>query len=187
VCGDYLQPLQLPKSIRKPDHVAVYFPGSTIGNLEPEIATDFLRRVCRLCGKSGGLIIGVDLQKDRAVLEAAYNDSAGVTAEFNLNLLVRANRELGADFNLPLWRHQAVYNERHGRIEMHLISEAEQTVHVGGEEFHFSRGETIITEFSYKYTQEGFARLAVSAGFRLARVWTDPQQLFAVFHFTVAE
>jgi L-histidine Nalpha-methyltransferase len=187
VCGDYLQPLHLPKSLRKPDHVAVYFPGSTIGNLEPEIATDFLRRVCRLCGKSGGLIIGVDLPKDRAVLEAAYNDSAGVTAEFNLNLLVRANRELGADFDLPLWRHQAIYNERHGRIEMHLISEAEQTVHVGGEEFHFLRGEKIITEFSYKYTQEAFARLAVSAGFRLARVWTDPQQLFAVFHFTVAE
>jgi dimethylhistidine N-methyltransferase len=187
VCGDYLQPLQLPKSRRKPDHIAVYFPGSTIGNLEPEIAADFLRRVCRLCGKSGGLIIGVDLQKDRAVLEAAYNDSAGITAEFNLNLLVRVNRELGANFDLPLWRHQAVYNERQGRIEMHLISEAEQTVYVGGKEFCFRRGEKIITEFSYKYTQEGFVRLAVSAGFRLARVWTDPGQLFAVFHFTVAE
>ena len=187
VCGDYLQELQLPRPLRKPDHVAVYFPGSTIGNMEPEVATEFLRRVCRLCGKSGGLIIGVDLQKDRAVLEAAYNDSAGVTAEFNLNLLVRANRELGADFDLPLWRHQAIYNERHGRIEMYLISEAEQMVHVGGEEFHFARGEKIITEFSYKYTQEGFARLAVAVGFRLARVWTDPQQLFAVFHFTVAE
>lgn len=187
VCADYLQPLQLPRATRKPDHVAVYFPGSTIGNLEPEIAQHFLRRVCRLCGKSGGLIIGVDLQKKREVLEAAYNDSAGVTAEFNLNLLVRANRELGADFDLALWRHQAIYNDRHGRIEMHLISEADQTVHVGGKEFHFSRGEKIVTEFSYKYTQEGFARLAVSAGFRLARVWTDPKQLFAVFHFTVAE
>jgi len=131
------------------------------------------------------LIIGVDLQKDRAVLEAAYNDSAGITAEFNLNILVRANRELGANFDLPLWRHQAIYNVRYGRIEMHLISEAEQTVHIGGEGFCFSRGEKIITEFSYKYTQEGFAQLAVSAGFRLARVWTDPKQWFAVFHFTV--
>jgi dimethylhistidine N-methyltransferase len=187
VCGDYLQPLQLPKSLRQPDHVAVYFPGSTIGNLEPEVAANFLRRVCRLCGKSGGLIIGVDLQKGREVLEAAYNDSAGVTAEFNLNLLVRANRELGADFDLPFWRHRAIYNERYGRIEMHLISEAGQTVHVGGRQFHFPRGEKIVTEFSYKYTQEGFARLAVSAGFRLARVWTDPRQLFAVFHFTVAD
>ncbi|HEY2615133.1 MAG TPA: L-histidine N(alpha)-methyltransferase, partial [Chthoniobacterales bacterium] len=172
VCADYLQPLQLPKSLRKPDHVAVYFPGSTIGNLEPEIAADFLRRVCRLCGKSGGLIIGVDLQKDRAILEAAYNDSAGVTAEFNLNLLVRANRELRADFDLPLWRHRAIYNEGPGRIEMHLISEVEQTAHVGGHEFHFEPGEKIVTEFSYKYTREGFTRLAESSGFRLARVWT---------------
>jgi len=187
VCADYLQPLRLPRATRKPDHVAGYFPGSTIGNLEPDVAQHFLRRVSRLCGESGGLIIGVDLRKDREVLEAAYNDSAGVTAKFNLNLLVRANRELGADFDLLLWRHQAIYNERHGRIEMHLISEAEQTVHVGGGKFHFLRGEKIITEFSYKYTQEGFARLAVSAGFRLARVWTDPKQLFAVFHFTVAE
>jgi dimethylhistidine N-methyltransferase len=188
VCGDYLQELQLPKPLRKPDHVAVFFPGSTIGNLEPAIALDFLRRVCRLCGKSGGLIIGVDLQKSREVLEAAYNDSAGVTAEFNLNLLVRANRELNADFDLSLWRHQAIYNEQEGRIEMHLISEAAQTVGVGGREFAFARGEKIITEYSYKHTLEGFARLAASAGFREAsRVWTDPQQLFAVFHFAVAE
>ena len=188
VCGDYLQDLQLPKPLRKPDHVAVVFPGSTIGNLEPEVAADFLRRVCRLCGKSGGLIIGVDLQKSREVLEAAYNDSAGVTAEFNLNLLVRANRELGADFDLPLWRHQAVYNEHEGRIEMHLVSEAAQTVHLGDREFRFERGEKIVTEFSYKYTLEGFTRLAVSAGFREAsRVWTDPERRFAVFHFAVAD
>jgi dimethylhistidine N-methyltransferase len=181
VCGDYLQELQLPRPLRKPDHVAVFFPGSTIGNLEPAVALDFLRRVCRLCGKSGGLIIGVDLQKNREVLEAAYNDSAGVTAEFNLNLLVRANRELGADFDLSLWRHQAVYNEREGRIEMHLISEAEQTVHVGGQEFAFARAEKIITEYSYKHTLDGFVRLAAAAGFREAsRVWTDPERLFAV-------
>jgi dimethylhistidine N-methyltransferase len=188
VCGDYLQELQLPKPLRKPDHVAVFFPGSTIGNLEPAVALDFLRRVCRLCGKSGGLVIGVDLQKSREVLEAAYNDSAGVTAEFNLNLLVRANRELGADFDLSRWRHQAIYNEREGRIEMHLISQAEQTVHVGGQAFTFALGEKIVTEFSYKQTVEGFARLAASAGFREAsRVWTDPDRLFAVFHFAVAE
>jgi dimethylhistidine N-methyltransferase len=188
VCGDYLQELQLPKPLRKPDHVAVFFPGSTIGNLEPAVAQDFLRRVCKLCGKDGGLIIGVDLQKKREVLEAAYNDSAGVTAEFNLNLLARANRELGADFDLARWRHQAIYNEREGRIEMHLISDGNQTVHVGGKEFAFARGEKIVTEFSYKQTLEGFARLAASAGFREAsRVWTDPDRLFAVFHFAVAE
>ena len=187
VCGDYLQELHLPRSLRKPDHVAVYFPGSTIGNLEPDVALDFLRRVCHLCGKSGGLIIGVDLQKDRAVLEAAYNDSAGVTAEFNLNLLARASRELGADFDLALWTHRAIYNEREGRIEMHLVSEIAQTVRVGGVDFHFWGGEKIVTEFSYKYTQDGFVAAATSAGFRLARVWTDPQQWFAVFHFTVAD
>jgi dimethylhistidine N-methyltransferase len=188
VCADYLQELQFPRPLRKPDHVAVFFPGSTIGNLEPHVAQDFLRRVCNLCGKSGGLIIGVDLKKSRKVLEAAYNDSAGVTAEFNLNLLVRANRELGADFDLSRWEHRAVYNEGEGRVEMHLISQAEQTVHVGGREFAFARGEKIITEFSYKQTVGGFTRLAASAGFREAsRVWTDPQQLFAIFHFAVAE
>jgi dimethylhistidine N-methyltransferase len=188
VCADYLQELQFPKPLRKPDHVAVFFPGSTIGNLEPPVAEDFLRRVCALCGKSGGLIIGVDLQKSRDVLEAAYNDSAGVTADFNLNLLVRANRELGADFDLERWKHRAVYNATQGRIEMHLVSQGPQTVRVGGREFAFSDGEKIITEFSYKQTLEGFARLAASAGFReAARVWTDPQQLFAIFHFAVAE
>src|SRR5947207_4155263 len=188
VCADYLQELQFPKPLRKPDHVAVFFPGSTIGNLEPPVAADFLRRVCRLCGQSGGLIIGIDLQKSREVLEAAYNDGAGVTAEFNLNLLVRANRELGADFDLRRWKHRAVYNESEGRIEMHLISAGKQAAHVGGREFAFADGEKIITEFSYKHTVEGFARLAASAGFREAsRVWTDPQQLFAIFHFAVAE
>jgi dimethylhistidine N-methyltransferase len=188
VCADYLQELQFPKPLRKPDHVAVFFPGSTIGNLEPPVAEDFLRRVCRLCGESGGLIIGIDLQKSREVLEAAYNDGAGVTAEFNLNLLVRANRELGADFDLARWKHRAVYNEVEGRIEMHLVSVGEQTVHVGGREFVFAGGEKIITEFSYKHTLEGFAHLAASAGFREAsRVWTDPQRLFAIFHFAVAE
>jgi dimethylhistidine N-methyltransferase len=188
VCADYLQELQLPKPLRKPDHVAVFFPGSTIGNLEPPVAQDFLRRVCRLCGQNGGLIIGIDLQKSRDVLEAAYNDRAGVTAEFNLNLLARANRELNADFDLARWKHRAVYNESEGRIEMYLISEGEQTVHIGGREFRFAAGEKIITEFSYKHTLDGFARLATSAGFREAsRVWTDPRKMFAIFHFAVAE
>ncbi len=183
VCADYLQPIELPTPSRTPDHVAVYFPGSTIGNLEPEVARDFLRRVCRLCGRSGGLIIGVDLQKPRDILEAAYNDSAGVTAAFNLNLLVRANRELGADFAIDRWRHLAVYNQSLGRIEMHLLSEGAQTVHLGDREFHFADGEKIITEYSYKHTRAGFAALAASAGFQLSRTWTDPREMFAVFHF----
>jgi dimethylhistidine N-methyltransferase len=187
VCADYLQSIHLPKPARTPEHIAVYFPGSTIGNLEPEMARDFLRRVCRLCGQSGGLIIGVDLQKPRAVLEAAYNDSAGVTAAFNLNLLVRANRELGADFDLSSWQHRAIYNQSLGRIEMHLVSTRAQTVHLGGREFHFLEGENIITEYSYKHTPEGFAGLAGSAGFRLSRTWTDARRWFAVFHFVVAD
>ena len=184
VCADYLQPFELPTPSRKPAHIAVYFPGSTIGNMHPEVAKHFLERVCRLCGKSGGLIIGVDLQKSKEVLEAAYNDNAGVTAAFNLNLLVRANRELGADFDLARWRHRAIYNQGAARIEMHLLSDGAQSVHLGESEFHFAPGEKIITEFSYKHTIEGFSTLAASAGFQFARVWTDPQKLFAVFHFT---
>jgi dimethylhistidine N-methyltransferase len=184
VCADYLQPLELPTPSRQPAHIAVYFPGSTIGNMQPEEARHFLQRVARLCGTSGGLIIGVDLQKSSDILEAAYNDGAGVTAAFNRNMLVRANRELGADFDLSRWRHRAVYNQEAARIEMHLLSEGKQTVHLGGREFAFAPGEKIITEFSYKHTVDGFAALAASAGFQLARVWTDPQKLFAVFHFT---
>jgi len=184
VCADYLQPFELPTPTRKPAHIAVYFPGSTIGNMVPHIAQHFLERVCRLCGHSGGLIIGVDLQKSRKVLEAAYNDSAGVTAAFNLNMLERANRELGADFDLSQWRHRAIYNEQAHRIEMHLVSECAQSVHLGERAFDFDAGEKIITEFSYKHTIESFSALAASAGFQLARVWTDPEKLFAVFHFT---
>ena len=187
VCADYVQRFKLPQPSRKPDHVAVYFPGSTIGNLEPQAAKDFLRQICRVCGPSGGLIIGVDLQKPRAILEAAYNDSAGVTAQFNLNLLVRANRELGADFNLACWHHRALYNEHEGRIEMHLISERDQIVRLGGESFCFGVNEEIITEFSYKHTIDGFSAMATSAGFRRAHYWSDPREMFAVFHFTVAE
>ncbi|HEY3601187.1 MAG TPA: L-histidine N(alpha)-methyltransferase [Chthoniobacterales bacterium] len=184
VCADYLQSLDLPTPARRPDHIAVFFPGSTIGNMEPHVARDFLERVARLCGHSGGLIIGVDLQKPRELLEPAYNDRAGVTAEFNLNLLVRANRELGADFKLRRWQHRAIYNEKASRIEMHLVSEGEQSVHLGGQKFHFDDGEKIITEFSYKHTLTGFTALAASAGFLPPRIWTDAKKYFAVFHFT---
>ncbi len=187
VCADYLQPIKLPTPKCTPDHVAVYFPGSTIGNLEPATALDFLRRVCRLCGRSGGLIIGVDLQKARDILEPAYNDRAGVTADFNRNLLLRANRELGANFILPCWRHRAIYNEQEGRVEMHLVSETDQVVRLGDQRFAFAANDKIITEYSYKHTPEGFAQLARSAGFKLAQTWTDAEQLFAVFHFTVAD
>ena len=187
VCADYLQPLRLPEPSRPPEHVAVYFPGSTIGNLEPPTAEDFLQRICRLCGRSGGLIIGVDLQKPVELLQAAYNDRAGVTAAFNLNLLARANRELAADFDLAAWRHRAIYNRELHRIEMHLVARAAQRVHLGGRIFDFAPGEKIITEYSYKHTPAGFAALARKAGFKLSRQWTDAQHLFAVFHFVVAD
>src|SRR5881396_3248953 len=128
VCADYLQPVVLPTPSRNAVHNIVYFPGSTIGNFEPTEATEFLRRVANVTRKNGGLLIGVDLKKEQDVLEAAYNDSVGVTAQFNLNLLERINRELGADFDLDQWRHRAIYNSGAGRIEMHLLSEIDQFV-----------------------------------------------------------
>src|SRR6266704_1610370 len=130
VCADYLQPVALPSTRRKAARNVIYFPGSTIGNFEPDEATQFLRRIAKVCCHGGALLIGVDLRKDQDVIEAAYNDTAGVTSQFNLNLLARANRELGADFDLQHWRHRAIYNSDAGRIEMHLISEIDQAVHV---------------------------------------------------------
>ncbi len=186
VCGDYLQPVVLPSPARKPARNVVYFPGSTIGNFEPDEALQFLRRVANVCRDNGGLLIGVDLKKQRDVLEAAYNDSAGVTAQFNLNLLARVNRELAADFDLECWRHRAIYNSDAGRIEMHLISDTDQFVHVDQHKFHFRRGEKIITEFSYKYSPEEFAALAAQAGFESVRTWTDDAHLFGVFYFSVS-
>jgi len=184
VCADYLQPVALPSSRHKATRNVIYFPGSTIGNFEPEEATMFLGRIANVCRQNGGLLIGVDLQKDRHILERAYNDTKGVTAQFNLNLLTRANRELGADFDLSRWRHRAIYNSSAGRIEMHLGSEIDQTVHVADYEFRFRSSEQIITEFSYKYTPEGFTALARRAGFEFARMWTDDARLFGVFYFT---
>src|SRR6266487_2460043 len=183
VCADYLQPVTLPSPRNKAARNVVYFPGSTIGNFEPNEAVEFLRRVANVSQRDGGLLIGADLKKDQHLLEAAYNDSAGVTAQFNLNLLDRLNRELGADFDLDQWRHRAIYNSSAGRIEMYLISEIDQFVHLDEYKFHFRRGEKIITEFSYKYAPEEFAALAGKAGFEFVRVWTDDARLFGVFYF----
>ena len=184
VCADYLQPVALPSPSRKAARNIVYFPGSTIGNFEPDEAAEFLRRIANVCHPDGGLLIGADLKKDPHVLEAAYNDSAGITAQFNLNLLDRVSRELGADFDLDQWRHGAIYNSSAGRIEMYLISEIDQFVHLDEHKFHFRRGEKITTEFSYKYAPEDFAALAAKAGFEFARIWTDDARLFGVFYFT---
>jgi L-histidine Nalpha-methyltransferase len=186
VCADYLQPVVLPSPKRKPARNVVYFPGSTIGNFEPDEAVQFLRRIANVCRGGGGLLIGVDLKKDRQVLEAAYNDGTGVTAQFNLNLLRRINRELGADFDLDQWRHRAIYNSDAGRIEMHLISETDQFVHLNEHKFDFGRGEKIVTEYSYKYARDEFALFAASAGFNFVRMWTDAAALFGVFYFVTA-
>src|SRR5207244_12609441 len=165
VCADYLQPVVLPSPRHKAARNVVYFPGSTIGNFEPSEALEFLRRIANVSGRGGGLLIGVDLQKDQNVIEAAYNDSAGVTAEFNLNLFTRLNLIGSADFDLSQWRHRAIYNSEAGRIEMYLISATDQTVHIGDREFRFRAGEKILTEHSYKHTPEGFIVLARQVGF----------------------
>jgi dimethylhistidine N-methyltransferase len=183
VCADYLQPVVLPSPRHKAARNVVYFPGSTIGNFEPNEALEFLRRIANVSGRGGGLLIGVDLQKDQNVIEAAYNDKAGVTAEFDLNLLAHINRKTGANFNLNRWRHRAIYNAEAGRIEMYLISETDQTVRIRDREFRFGAGEKILTEHSYKHTPEGFIALARQAGFDFAKLWTDDARLFGVFYF----
>ena len=183
VLGDFSRPLELPKlSGRR----VVYFPGSTIGNLAPEEAHAFLRMTRGQVGPRGAMLVGVDLKKDATVLHAAYNDARGVTAAFNLNLLARINRELGADFDLRRWRHYAFYNASAGRIEMHLVSLERQAVNLGAHRFAFARGETIHTENSYKYAIDQFGELAASAGFGTARVWTDAKGRFAVLGLRAA-
>jgi dimethylhistidine N-methyltransferase len=181
VVADFTRPLKLPEFVGVPiRRKVVYFPGSTIGNLTPEEALEFLQGVREIVGPGGMLVIGVDLKKDRRTLEAAYDDPRGVTAEFNLNVLARINRELGADFQLKRFRHRAFYDEALGRIEMHLESLYQQIVHVGGQRFEFRAGETIHTEISCKYTVEEFQSLARGARFHAEQAWTDPADLFAV-------
>ncbi len=181
VCADYMQALDIP-GLASYDGArrVVYFPGSTIGNLTPSEARDFLADARRLAGAGGAMLVGVDLKKDAAVLHAAYNDAQGVTAAFNLNLLQRMNRELGADFDIAQFRHVAFYDAAAGRIEMHLESVCAQTVTVGGRRFGFAAGERLHTENSCKYSVEEFRRLAADAGFSPRQVWVDPRHYFAV-------
>jgi dimethylhistidine N-methyltransferase len=185
VCADYEQSFDIPKHMRTEDSRLVYFPGSTIGNFRPLEVKRFLDRVARVCGAGGRLLIGVDLKKDPAILTRAYNDSGGVTAEFNLNILRRINRELGANFNLRQFRHHAYYNKSAGRIEMHLVSTTSQQVQVNGSRWDFVEGETIWTESSYKYSIEEFEALARRSGFEREAVWTDKFPLFSVQLFRV--
>ena len=182
ICADFTQPFRVPTPKNGADHRAAYFPGSTIGNFAREAARKLLRQIAEQCGAGGGLLIGVDLRKERSVLEAAYNDAAGVTAEFNLNLLRRLNRELGADFQLDAFEHRAHWNDAAGRVEMHLVSQEAQVVRIDGERIGFAAGETIHTENSHKYGLDEFAALAAEADFTVARVWTDERELFSVQH-----
>ena len=162
----------------------VFFPGSTIGNLKVPEARALLRRMANIVRPDGAVLLGVDLKKDVATLEKAYDDSEGVTAEFNMNLLHRLNRELGADFDLEQFEHQAVYNGEKGRVEMHLVSQEEQTVEIEGTAIGFDEGESILTECSYKYTPDEFARLARDAGLEVQQKWIDDQDLFSIQYLT---
>jgi L-histidine N-alpha-methyltransferase len=174
VNGDFSRPLELPRS-RAPR--VVYFPGSTIGNLSPEEAHAFLSMTR---GQAARMLVGVDLRKAANTLHVAYNDPRGVTAAFNLNLLARINRELGADFDPKRFEHYAFYNAAAGRIEMHLVSLARQSVRIGRHRFEFETGESIHTEDSYKYSIGGFRALAERAGYVAGKTWTDRRRLFAL-------
>jgi L-histidine N-alpha-methyltransferase len=180
VVADFTQPFQLPSPKVMPVRNIVYFPGSTIGNFTHDAAHELLRVMHEEAGAGGALLIGVDLQKDPAIIERAYNDSAGVTAEFNRNMLRHLNREFGADFDLEAFAHSARYNEEEGRIEIRLVSEQDQEFTLGDVSFSIDRDEAILTEYSHKYTPEGFAAMAEAAGFSVERVWMDAGRLFSV-------
>jgi len=185
VCADYTAPLRLPDLPQRARRVA-FFPGSTIGNFHPIEASAFLRRVRRTVADDGVLVLGVDRRKDAATLDAAYDDAAGVTAAFNLNMLRRLNGELQADFDLGRFRHPAFFNETASRGEMHLLSLQAQVVHVAGERVAFQAGESIWTESSYKYDRETLDTLVTSAGFRMTRLWTDAAERFWVAYLDAA-
>jgi L-histidine N-alpha-methyltransferase len=184
-CADFTQSFPLPKPRRTPARVVVFFPGSTIGNFDTPAAIDLMRvmrrmAAPRIAGTGGALVIGFDLVKDPAVLERAYDDSAGVTAAFNLNVLRRLNRELGANFDLRHFRHQALWVPAASRIEMHLVSTIRQEVTIGGEVLSFAENEHLITEHCHKYTPASFAAQAGAAGWKAERTWSDEQNYFNV-------
>ncbi len=180
VCADFTEPVTLPVPKRQQESVAVFFPGSTLGNFETDQALDLLRQMRAEMGATGAALIGIDLKKDTATIEAAYNDRAGVTAQFTLNLLVRLNRELHANFDLGQFRHRAIYNADAGRIETFIVSQRDQDVDIDGYRVHFDAAEQMQVEYSYKYSQQDFARMAADAGLRVSRIWTDPAHMFAI-------
>ena len=183
-CTDFTKQMSVPPTAPEGTHVA-FFPGSSIGNFDPQGAVGFLQAIAELVGPGGYLLIGVDLKKDSKILQAAYDDAAGITALFNMNLLTHINRELVGDFDLSRWQHKALYNENIGRIEMHLVSQKNQTVNIAGNVFSFEEGETIHTENSYKYSSDEFIALAAKAGFQSDALWIDENNLFSVHLFCV--
>jgi dimethylhistidine N-methyltransferase len=184
VAADFTAPFELPEAVRAMPKVG-FFPGSTLGNFEPHEAAAFLRSAREILGSAARMVIGVDLEKDERVLYNAYNDTAGVTARFNLNVLHRINRELGGNFDVSAFIHRSIYNRDRHRIEMHLISKKAQSVRVLGHNFSFRPGETIHTENSYKYSLERFTALARGAGWKVLESWTDAERMFSV-HALVA-
>lgn len=180
VCADFALPFDLPSDVDADARRVVFFPGSTIGNFEPPEAIALLQNIRAICRRDGGLLIGIDRKKSVAIIEAAYNDAQGVTAQFNLNMLSRINGELDADFAEDQFEHRAHYDRTHGRIEMHLVSDRKQTVRLDGHQFSFADGESICTEFSYKYSLDDFARLTGAAGFRVEKCFSDESEMFSV-------
>lgn len=178
--ADFTRSLRLPVSPRAARRTVIYFPGSTIGNFETAEAATLLRKMRSEMGESGGILVGVDLKKDISVLEAAYNDAAGVTAEFTLNMLAHLNHAIGSDFDLGRFRHRARYNPMAGRIETHLISLAAQHVQVGRQQVRFRENEAMQVEYSGKYSLDDFAALAHRAGLEVRQVWLDSEQMFSV-------
>jgi L-histidine N-alpha-methyltransferase len=180
VCADFTQPITLPEPLRRPVRTVIYFPGSTIGNFNADQAVQLLTQMRRSMGRNGAALIGVDLVKSALRIEAAYNDAAGVTAEFTLNLLTRLNRELEANFDLGAFRHRARYHPERERIETYIVSRCEQEVSVCGHRVHFAAGEAMRVELSCKYSPASFAHIAARAGLAVSDLWTDPEGLFSV-------
>lgn len=185
VCADFTKSFALPSPRCKPTHAAVFFPGSTIGNFVRAEALMMLSQIAEMCGRGGGLLIGIDLQKDAEVIETAYNDSQGITADFNLNLLEHINRELDGDFDLDRFEHQAVYDDVKHRVEISLVSRCNHDVSICDQSIQFAEQEQIVTEYSHKYTIDGFAQLAAEAGLTLRKSWLDEKQMFAVLHLVL--
>lgn len=187
ICGDFMKKIDYQLIKEDTGKKVIFFPGSTIGNLSPVEAINFLFQCEEILSPGDGLLIGVDLKKESEVLERAYDDEQGVTADFNLNLLRRCNRELMANFDLNSFEHRAFYNQDVGRIEMHLVSLRDQAVSIKNTLIHFKEGESIHTENSYKYSVDEFAELCAKANFRLFKIWKDAEQKFCVYYFQKGE